>query len=404
MKKPLAGLSLAILLIALDASTALALNKVWGGTGPGPDNWSAGANWVGGVAPIAGDDLTFPDPTVGPLSTNTNNDFQSNISFNSLTLNGAYSVTGNGFQLDGVNPTVALTVGPAQKAVISTGAIFMHQISANATTDISVGAGSTLDMSATPQVTVGGSPPNVTNLVLTIGTAGQFLGPASLTVDTFHLTGSGKFVPKLLTQNANTPGTILTDPGTQIATSLNAGAALSSSSSMTINGDLLEAVSAQSTGGLDFQGPVTFGNTANVSWEAFNSNVDNVINFTHSVDLSPAKFHIQLPAGFKPYAPNAVYPVITSQGPAFTPATELFDMKEGQTQTVGGYIFTARYNVPDPGDLRVEVSGPPPSVPSPPATGAMPPSPSLPAPAGALLGLAFLLLVTGTATFRWRRP
>jgi hypothetical protein len=403
MKKPFVGLFLAVFLVALEASTVLAASKTWAGTGPGSRNWSVANNWVGGTAPQSGDDLTFPPPGA-TLTTKTNNDFQPITAFNTLTLDGNYSITGNGFQLNGVNPGVALTVGQGQKPVISTGAIFMHTGGPNATSQISLGAGSLLDMRGTSQLKVGDAPPNVTSLLLTGGTGSKFLGPGSLDVDTLHLAGSATFVPQLVSQNANTPGTVLTDPGTLIATTQTAGATVTSSSSITINGDLLEAVSAPSTGGLDFIGPTTFGSTSNVSWEAFNSNVDNVINFNQGVNLSPAKFHIQLPAGFQPYAPNAVYPVITSQGPAFSQATEFSNMKDGETQTVAGYTFKAQYNVPDPGDFRIVTTGSPAGAPAPPATGRgafVPGGPSQPG--RALLALAALLLATGTATVCWRR-
>jgi hypothetical protein len=403
MKKPFVGLFLAVFLVALEASTVLAASKTWAGTGPGSRNWSVANNWVGGTAPQSGDDLTFPPPGAS-LTTKTNNDFQPITAFNTLTLDGNYSITGNGFQLNGVNPGVALTVGQGQKPVISTGAIFMHTGGPNATSQISLGAGSLLDMRGTSQLKVGDAPPNVTSLLLTGGTGSKFLGPGSLDVDTLHLAGSATFVPQLVSQNANTPGTVLTDPGTLIATTQTAGATVTSSSSITINGDLLEAVSAPSSGGLDFIGPTTFGSTSNVSWEAFNSNVDNVINFNQGVNLSPAKFHIQLPSGFQPYAPDAVYPVITSQGPAFSQATEFSNMKDGETQTVAGYTFKAQYNVPDPGDFRIVTTGSPAGAPAPPATGRaafVPGGPSQPG--RALLALAALLLATGTASVCWRR-
>jgi hypothetical protein len=405
MKKPLVLLSLAVAaaLMALTASTALAATKTWAATGSGSANWTTPANWVGGTAPVAGDDLIFPVSN-GTLTTKTSNTYQPGTPFNSLTLNGSYSVTGNGFNLDGVNPTTALKVGAGQKAVIQTGAIFMHNTNANATSTISLGASSILDMHGSPQLTVGGVAGNVTNLVIDGGAKSLFNGPGSLDFDTLHLAGSTTLVPQLLSQNANTPGTVVTDPGTSISTALNAGANITSSSSITINGNLNEAVSAPSTGGLDFIGPVTFGGGSTVTWEAFNSNVDNVINFNQSVNLSPATFTIKLPPGFQPYAPNAVYPVITSQGAAFTTATEFGNMKEGATQTVGGYTFTGEYNVPDPGDFRVVVSGPPAAPPSPPATGhSSAPAPALPSlPAGVLFGLPGLLLVAGMAAYRRR--
>ncbi|PZR99864.1 MAG: hypothetical protein DLM67_02930 [Candidatus Nephthysia bennettiae] len=318
---------------------------------------------------------------------------------------GGYSVTGNGFNLDGVNPTTALKIGAGQKPMIQTGAIFMHNTNANGTTTISLGAGSILNMPGTPQLTVGDTPPNVTNLVLSGGAQSWVNGPGSLDFDTFHLMGSTTLIARLLIQNPNTPGTFITDPGTSINTAPTGGASITSSSSITINGNLLEAVSSPSTGGLDFTGPVTFGSASTITWEAFNSNVDNVINFNQSVNLSPATFSIALPPGFQPYAPNAVYPVITSEGAAFTAATQFGNMKEGATQTVAGFTFKAEYNIPDPGDFRLVVSGGATAPPSPPATGHASPSPAAPSlPLGVLFGLAGLLLVIGTATYYYRRP
>jgi hypothetical protein len=406
MKKPLVTLSLALAvsLTALTASTALAASKTWAATGAGSANWTTPANWVGGIPPVAGDDLTFP-VSGGTLTTKTSNNYPAGTAFKSLTLDSGYSVTGNGFNLDGVSPTIALKIGAGQKPMIATGAIFMHNINANATTTISLGAGSVLNMPGTPQLTVGDAPPGVTNLVINGGAQSLVNGPGSLDFDTFHLMGSTTLIARLLIQNANTPGTFVTDPGTSITTAPNAGGSITTSSSITINGNLREAVSAPSIGGLDFTGPVKFGSASTVTWEAFNSNVDNVINFNQSVNLSPATFSIALPPGFQPYAPNAVYPVITSQGAAFTAATQFGNMKEGATQTAGGFTFKAEYNVPDPGDFRVVVSGPATAPPSPPATGHTSPSPAgASLPLGVLFGLAGMLLVIVTATYYYKRP
>jgi hypothetical protein len=405
MKKPLVTLSLAlaVALMALTASTALAVSKTWAATGAGSANWTTPANWVGGTAPVAGDDLTFPVSN-GTLTTKTSNTYQPGTAFNSLTLNGGYSVTGNGFNLNAVNPATALTVGLGQKATIATGAIFMHNTNQNATSTISLGSGSILDMPGTPQLTVGDAPPNVTNLVVSGGAQSLVNGPGSLDFDTFHLMGFTTLIARLLIQNANTPGTFVTDPGTSITTAPTGGGSITTSSSITINGNLREAVSAPSTGGLDFVGPVTFGSASTVTWEAFNSNVDNVINFNRSVNLSPATFSIALPPGFQPYAPNAVYPVITSQGAAFTAVTQFGNMKEGAIQNIGGFTFKAEYNAPDPGDFRVVVSGPSTAPPSPPATGHVSRSPAGPSlPVGVLFGLAGMLLVTATATYYYKR-
>ena len=60
--------------------TISAATKTWnGGTGTGL-NWTTGSNWVGGVAPVAGDDIIFNTPGVITFST-----IPKNISYNSIT-------------------------------------------------------------------------------------------------------------------------------------------------------------------------------------------------------------------------------------------------------------------------------------------------------------------------------
>jgi autotransporter-associated beta strand protein len=58
-----------------------------GGAGPNisDGNWTAAANWVGNVAPSAGDDLVFP---AGVRQTVATNDFPNNTVFNSITITG----------------------------------------------------------------------------------------------------------------------------------------------------------------------------------------------------------------------------------------------------------------------------------------------------------------------------
>ena len=56
---------------AAGAAPADAATRTWSGAG-GNDQWMTAANWQGGVAPVAGDDLVFP---VGGLQTTNGNDF-----------------------------------------------------------------------------------------------------------------------------------------------------------------------------------------------------------------------------------------------------------------------------------------------------------------------------------------
>jgi fibronectin-binding autotransporter adhesin len=83
------------------ASTTLAViplgdTRSWIGGGP-DNNWSDGANWVGGVAPSAGDSLVF---AAAALQYTSVDDFAAGTAFNSITLLGSgYSITGNGVTL-----------------------------------------------------------------------------------------------------------------------------------------------------------------------------------------------------------------------------------------------------------------------------------------------------------------
>lgn len=55
--------------------------------------WSNGGNWTGGVAPVAGDQLVFPD---GALNTNNANDLPAGTVFSSLSITGgSYQIGGN---------------------------------------------------------------------------------------------------------------------------------------------------------------------------------------------------------------------------------------------------------------------------------------------------------------------
>ena len=66
-------------------------------TGGGADNnWTSAANW-GGAAPVAGDDLIFPD---GAARLSNTNDFPAGTSFNSITISGTgYALAGNSVAL-----------------------------------------------------------------------------------------------------------------------------------------------------------------------------------------------------------------------------------------------------------------------------------------------------------------
>src|SRR5688572_14159984 len=91
-------LSLLIALATLAVtSTAFCATKTWDGSSNG--NWGTGANWSGGTAPVAGDDLVFPAGITRVLVTNT---LAVGTEFNSIAFRGSnYAVFGNALALTG---------------------------------------------------------------------------------------------------------------------------------------------------------------------------------------------------------------------------------------------------------------------------------------------------------------
>ncbi|CAA9378536.1 MAG: Multicopper oxidase [uncultured Pyrinomonadaceae bacterium] len=90
-------LSLIFLFTAVNAFSAV---RTWDGGGA-DGNWTTAANWVGDVAPVAGDDLVFPATAAQFV---TNNNFFFFTVFNSLTFQGGnYTVGGNPMTLRGLN-------------------------------------------------------------------------------------------------------------------------------------------------------------------------------------------------------------------------------------------------------------------------------------------------------------
>jgi autotransporter-associated beta strand protein len=110
------------------ASSASATAVTWG-AGPTGD-WATAAGWVGGVAPVSGDNLIF-DGTVAKTLTDTLT--TSAFSITGITFNGtgAYTISGNAFLLNGGISTTAasgtqtinnaITLGATQTVTTSTG-------------------------------------------------------------------------------------------------------------------------------------------------------------------------------------------------------------------------------------------------------------------------------------------
>jgi autotransporter-associated beta strand protein len=86
--------------------------RTWDGGALLNDRWTDPDNWIGNVAPVAGDDLVFPTG-VGALDRSTRNDFSTFINFGSITIEGTdYTLSGNKVRLNsGENIRSTATTG-----------------------------------------------------------------------------------------------------------------------------------------------------------------------------------------------------------------------------------------------------------------------------------------------------
>ncbi len=76
--------------------------RIWTGGSATSGNWSAGGNWIGGVAPVAGDVLSFS--ASGARKTSNTNNFPAGRTFSSLNL------FGTGYRLRGNSVTISNSV------------------------------------------------------------------------------------------------------------------------------------------------------------------------------------------------------------------------------------------------------------------------------------------------------
>src|SRR5262245_18156133 len=79
----------------------------WSGDSPVNSNCTTPANWKGGIAPEAGDDLVFP---AGAARRDNRNDFAPNTKFDSIRIAGSgYSLGGNAVSLKGADGLRSVT-------------------------------------------------------------------------------------------------------------------------------------------------------------------------------------------------------------------------------------------------------------------------------------------------------
>src|SRR5215213_2014700 len=95
-----------VLMLSMNAFSAV---KTWDGGGGADTNWQTAANWVSDVAPAANDDLVFP---ASAAQFTTNNNFFLLTNFNSVTLDGNYTIGGNPLRIAN-----SLTVNSGTQAI-----------------------------------------------------------------------------------------------------------------------------------------------------------------------------------------------------------------------------------------------------------------------------------------------
>lgn len=86
----------------LESRVVPASTRTWSGGALAGDKWTNANNWVGKIAPVAGDELVFP-PGIGALDRTTNNDFPAGTAFSTITFTGDdYTLSGNPITLGGI--------------------------------------------------------------------------------------------------------------------------------------------------------------------------------------------------------------------------------------------------------------------------------------------------------------
>ncbi len=231
----------------------------WDGGG-GDNNWTTAANWVGDVAPVAGDSLIFDATGVAARPT-ANNDLTLGTSFGSITISAAgYTITGNSLSLTtGLTAdtystgtsTVSLIIGGAGSVTMSgTGTAILTLSGVNTFTGgLTIESGTVTAMTSnkalggatgTGTVTIGYTSGSA-NATLLVGTTGlNYANPIVLatgTIGTLTVGNTGTAISPLfsggvtgtnnLTINENaTTGTIefRTAPINNIGTVTNIGA------------------------------------------------------------------------------------------------------------------------------------------------------------------------------------
>jgi len=219
------------------------VTRTWTGAGT-TNNWTVAANWQGGVAPKAGDDLVFP---AGAARITNVNNYAAGTPFHSMSFSARYDVTGNGILLGGKGggmnvaypPEFSFSLGLLAPIVNAGGSFTVADGDTLATGPIDL-AGHDLGLYGQGGVGVTGPLTGAGKISDFLG-SGLFLNSGSTDAGTFDVHGplevNGSYGLRSVTMNDSSSNPILRGGGTAGPVTAGAGT-VSPFSTFTVNGRL----------------------------------------------------------------------------------------------------------------------------------------------------------------------
>jgi fibronectin-binding autotransporter adhesin len=319
--------SIRILLACFAAFLATSAYAAKSWTGAVSNLWSVGGNWSGGIPPVAGDDLVFPN---GAANQTMVNDLPAGLALNSLAFtSGPYSLSGNGIGLSAGLSTGTLTISApitlnANQTFTTADANFAGPIDLN---------GKTLTVNASGITAISGSLIGSGALIVSADPGSFDLTGTSSFTGTITLQGSlsNMYVGGTVTNATfiGNSGTRLRADGTLAATSLVGGALI-------VGNKSFNTIGIVSTGNLSFQ-------SGFLNLDIINPTPGtghDQIRVTGTVSLTGPTLAVSLPSTL----PTAGQTFVIIDNDGTDPVVGTFStLPEGATLTVGPVSFRISY-------------------------------------------------------------
>ena len=337
---------------------AYAASRTWTGASINNPNlalrnnlWSNNLNWSTNVAPVAGDDLIFP----GSLQAQSNNDFASGTTFNSLTLSGGHFMIGNSINLTagitaqgGQIGLGSITLGANQDwnaPVAGTGANVLSAINTNAKVLTFTGPGTyamTGVISGTGQIHNDGGLNVLTN-------SNTYTGSTVVNAGTLLVNGSQPQSPAIVNAGGTIGGsgtvgnlTLQSPSGSLLAAKVDPGNTNNGTGILKTN-DLI-IINSGVPAVIEFD---LNGTTVGTNYDQL-----DVTNIIRSISSTPSTLHIDL--GFTPTA-GSNFTIINNRG-ANVAQGVFAGLPEGSRFFVDGIAFFITYTGGDGNDVVLHVA------------------------------------------------